>query len=466
MSDSIEVISPKPETFEARGIERVSPADRRHTRMLDNFTLWLSANTVISSVAVGSLAGPLFGMAWWDAVAAIVLFNLLGVLPVAFFSTLGPLLGLRQMTISRFSFGWQAAKVLALFNVLACIGWSAVNSVVGGQIIGEATDGAIPVWLGILILAAITTPVSLWGYRLVHRFERFAWLPVGVIFAALGAIAWKDFQMPPSRPWSLAAFLSFGSAVYGFATGWSSYAADYTVNQPESTSPRRVFALTFAGIVLPCISLETLGVALTHSPWLSGKMGGDLLAAALKPYGIPGHLALFVLALSVVANNIPNDYSLGLSMQVLGRWWQSISRHVLTVVGAVIYVLLAIPAAAHFGETLTDFLLIIGYWLGPYSTVLLLDYFLFRLPAAAGERHRAYDAESWDQPQRHPSRWPAIVAMALGLAGAAAGANQALWQGPVSRLFPGSGGCDVGFELAILVTAISYLVLRRRGFEA
>lgn len=453
--------TPQSDAFEARGIERVSPADRRHTRVLDNFTLWLSANTVISSVAVGSLAGPLFGLGWWDALTAIVLFNLLGVLPVAFFSTLGPLLGLRQMTISRFPFGWQAARVLALFNVLACIGWSAVNSVVGGQIIGVATNHAIPVWVGILILAAITTPVSLYGYRLVHRFERFAWIPVGIIFAGLAAIAWQGFEMPPSKAWSLGAFLSFGSAVYGFATGWSSYAADYSVNQPEDTPPGRVFALTYVGIVLPCVLLETLGVALTFVPALRGKMGGDLLAAALMPHGWMGSLGLFLLALSVVSNNIPNDYSLGLSMQVLGRWWQSVSRHVLTVVGAIIYVLLAIPAAAHFGETLTDFLLVIGYWLAPYSTILLLDYFLYRLPMAEGDRHKAYNVESWDQEQQHPSQWPAIVAMALGLAGAAAGANQVLWQGPVSKLFPGTG-CDVGFELAVLVTAIIYVALRGR----
>jgi len=55
-------------------------------------------------------------------------FNILGVLPPAIFSTLGPRLGLRQMTIARFSFGWVGRIIMAFFNVAACIGWSAVRT--------------------------------------------------------------------------------------------------------------------------------------------------------------------------------------------------------------------------------------------------------------------------------------------------------------------------------------------------
>ena len=46
---------------------------------------------------------------------------------------------------------------------------------------------------------------------------------------------------------------------------------------------------------------------------------GDLLAAVVKPLGGFGTIILVLLALSVIANNIPNDYSLGLSIQVFGQ---------------------------------------------------------------------------------------------------------------------------------------------------
>ncbi|MBV9385064.1 MAG: cytosine permease [Chroococcidiopsidaceae cyanobacterium CP_BM_ER_R8_30] len=107
--------------IEAHGIERVSPERRTHVRIFDNFTLWLSANLVISTVTLGSLAIGVFKLGFWDSVAAIAIFNLLGILPVSFFSTLGPKLGLRQMTISRFSFGWTGAKIMALLYLSIAI---------------------------------------------------------------------------------------------------------------------------------------------------------------------------------------------------------------------------------------------------------------------------------------------------------------------------------------------------------
>jgi purine-cytosine permease-like protein len=45
--------------------------------------------------------------------------------------------------------------------------------------------------------------------------------------------------------------------------GWSSYAADYNVNQPENTSSWLVFWLTYLGVFVPRVLLETIGMAFT-----------------------------------------------------------------------------------------------------------------------------------------------------------------------------------------------------------
>ncbi|MBA2288405.1 MAG: hypothetical protein H0W02_23260, partial [Ktedonobacteraceae bacterium] len=42
------VIIPEERGIETHGIERVSPESRTHVRIFDNFTMWLSANLVIS----------------------------------------------------------------------------------------------------------------------------------------------------------------------------------------------------------------------------------------------------------------------------------------------------------------------------------------------------------------------------------------------------------------------------------
>jgi len=476
---------------EIHGIERVSPKTRAHVRIFDNFTMWLSANLVISTVALGALAIPAFGLGFWDSVAVIIIFNVLGVLPVAFFSTLGPKLGLRQMTISRFSFGWVGGIIMALFNVAACIGWSAVNVIVGGQLVTALSNGAVPRWVGILIIAILTTFVSLYGYRYVHRYERYAWIPMAIIFAIMMVVAAPHFHAvvtPAFGAAEIAAFISFGGTIYGFATGWSSYAADYNVNQPENTSSARVFWLTFLGVFIPCVLLETLGLAFTTItvPASQSPGGGELLALVVKPLGGFGALILVLLALSVIANNIPNDYSLGLSMQVLGKAFQRVNRAVWTLIGAVVYVLIAIPAAANFNETLASFLALIAYWLGPWTIILVLEHFVFR-------RGR-YNVDDWNTRSRLPLGWAAIVSMFIGLVGVFLGFSQAitigkmivpipgvheamltcfpggscLWavNGPIGGLVNPPVGMDVGFELGFVLAGIAYLILRRIELNA
>ncbi len=480
------VAIPEETGLERRGIERVSPTTRTHVRIRDNFTMWLSANLMITTFALGGIAIPVFGLGFWDSLVAIILFNAFGVLPVAFFSTLGPKLGLRQMTISRFSFGWVGGIIMALFNVVACIGWSAVNVIVGGQLVTDLSDGAVPQWIGILIIAILTTLVSIYGYRYVHRYERYAWIPMAIIFAIMFFVAAPHFHAVP-RPAlgiaEVASFISFGGGVYAYATGWSPYAADYNVNQPESTSSGRVFWLTFLGVFIPCVLLETLGLAFATItvPAANSPGGGDLLALVARPLGGFGTALLVLLALSVIANNIPNDYSLGLSMQVLGKSFQRVNRAIWTLIGAVVYILIAIPAAAHFNETLSSFLFLIAYWLAPWGIILILEHFMFR--------RGKYNVDDWNTRSRLPVGWAAMVSMAIGLIGAFLGFAQTLILSDQVKLgsFPGihmtlascggstcewavtglvgglvnpPGGMDVGFELGAVFAGIAYLILR------
>lgn len=440
--------------IETHGIERVPPSERRDMRIFDNFTMWLSANLVLSTVALGTLAVPIFQMGFWDSALAIVLFNILGVLPVAFFATLGPKLGLRQMTISRFAFGLGGGALMALFNVAACVGWSAVNVIVGAQLITALSGGHVPAWAGILLIAALTTVVSLYGYHYVHRYERVAWMPMAAIFVLLVFVAGPHAHLlktPAFGLAELASFVSFGGAVYGFATGWSSYAADYNVNQPEETPPARIFWLTFLGVTIPCVLLEILGLAL--STGFKGEGAGGLLAAALQPLGGFGSFLLVLLALSIVANNIPNDYSLGLSMQVLGRAFQNVNRAVWTLIGAAVYIVIALLAARHPNQTLADFLLLVAYWLAPWSVILTLEHFVFR--------KGRYNADDWNTPSRLPAGWAALTSLAFGLVGVYLGAAQVMFVGPVAKAINPPFGMDIGFELGAVFAAVAYLILRR-----
>ena len=72
---------------------------------------WLAANMVVSSFAVGALATPVFKLGFLDTVLTILFINMLAAIPVAFWSTFGPVLGMRQMVLSRYYFGYHGIKL-------------------------------------------------------------------------------------------------------------------------------------------------------------------------------------------------------------------------------------------------------------------------------------------------------------------------------------------------------------------
>lgn len=446
-------------TFEVTGIERVAEDNRQHTQLWDTMWLWWSANSVVATVALGTLSA-FMGLGFWGSVLVIVIFTILGVLPVAFLSTLGPKTGLAQMPLSRFAFGYWGAKIPAIFNALACIGWSAVNALIGSQIIVTWSAGTIPQWAALLFLAVVTTAVSVFGYFIVHRYERFAWIVMFVLFAYVFIAASGKFNTANIGASALGSGLllfagvaTFGGAIFGYAVGWSSYAADYTRRQPVETSSRKVFWYAFSGVVVPCVVLEILGVLLASAvpgDIFNSAPAGKVIADSIGTGGIAG-LVVVLLAFSTIANNVPNDYSFALSTQVVGV--KNIPRWFLTIVGALAYVALALALEANFNFKLEGFLLLIAYWLGAWNAVVLLEHFVFR--------KGKYAVEDYETSSKLPVGIAGVVAMVVGIAVAFLGVQQAATFGYEGVLSKQIGDADIGFPLAIVVAGVIYLVLRR-----
>ena len=65
---------------------------------------------------------------------------------------MGPRSGCRQMVSGRFLFGWWFVKLVALVAIIGVMGWSVVNSVVGGQILSSVSDDKIHFGPGSLLL--------------------------------------------------------------------------------------------------------------------------------------------------------------------------------------------------------------------------------------------------------------------------------------------------------------------------
>jgi NCS1 nucleoside transporter family len=458
---------------------------------------WLSANMVVSSFAIGALAVPVFSLGFVDALLTILFINLLGITPVCFFSMFGPKFGLRQMVLSRFWFGYYGVKLIAIFNILACVGWSSVNVIVGSQLI-NAVNGDVPGYAGIIIIAAwyacpivsleaaladsslcSTLIITLFGYKIVHLYEFWSWIPSFIIFMiVLGQFAHSgDFTNIPMGVGTseIGGVLSFAASVYGFATGWTSYAADYTVYQPAKTSRARVFFWTWLGLIVPLCFTEMLGLAVAttyqHPPldadpetfvgniytqgYNSAKIGGLLGAVLVPAFGRFGQFCLVVLALSIIANNCPNIYSLSLSLQVLARKTQAVPRFLWTFLGTIVYCAIAIPGYGHFESVLENFMLVIGYWLAIYEGVSITDHFVFK------RGFGGYDVALYNRPGELPPGVAAVGAFLFGVLGAVMGMAQVWFIGPIGKRIgnPMFGG-DIGFPLAFTFAAVSYVILR------
>lgn len=357
---------------------------------------------VVSSFAIGALGVTVFQLGLVDGVLTTIFINLLAITPVAFFSGFGARTGLRQMILSRYYFGFNGVKIgsfasfllletyyfplfdnanplpqVAVLNIFACVGWSAINVIVGAQLL-NAINHNVPGYAGIIIIAAVTFLVTLFGYKVVHTYEFWSWIPSFIVFLiAIGEFARSGaFNKLPIGKGSAEAgrVLSYAASVFGFGTGWTSIASDYTVYQPRNVSRVKIFAWTYCGLMFPLMFTEILGLTIATAsvpastpeltnPFYDGYsqagIGGLLAAVLIPPLGRFGQFCLVVLALSVIANNCPNIYSVTFSLQVLGRWTQAVPRFIWTFIGTLVYCAIAIPGYSKFEQVLEHFMLLI-----------------------------------------------------------------------------------------------------------
>ncbi|KAK5663505.1 hypothetical protein OQA88_3935 [Cercophora sp. LCS_1] len=451
---------------EQRGIERVPSDERTDSSVAQVATMWFSANLCVSTFAVGVVSVPIFNLGFVDAALVITFITFLGILPVCFFSTLGSRFGLRQMVLSRFYFGYHGAKLGASLNILSCIGWAAVNVIIGAQII-HAVNKNVPGWASILIMGGSTLVVSLFGYKVVHAYERWSALPVLVVFFVLLGqfVSSGNFNNIPMGygQGEVGAVLSFSAAVYGFASGWTVLAADYTVYQPVTRSRKSIFLWTFGGLYVSLVFTQLLGAAvattMVHNPefrhaYDDSHIGG-LLALVLAPLGPFGSFCLIILALATIATNTPNIYSVSLTLQILARKTQRVPRFVWVLLSTVTYLAISIPGYDHFADMLETFLLIISYWVAIYEAVALVEHFVFRGGV------RGYRPEDYTDASALPPGYAAVTAFMVGVAGAILGTSRPGFIGPIGELCgkPGLGG-DVGAGLAFGFTAVTFFALR------
>ncbi|KAI0252914.1 NCS cytosine-purine permease, partial [Lactifluus subvellereus] len=443
---------------ELRGIHPVTVEDRTETHFNKIFFIWLSANTNILSFSTGTLGPVVFELGLRDSCLVILFLNLLCAIPPAYFSTWGPKLGLRQLCLSRYTFGYYGVMVPSLFSIMSGVGFCILNSILGGQAL--ATVANISWTVGILIISAISLFVSFCGLKVLSWYERCAWIPVLIVFVIATAVGGKHFVDTPTIPAATAPqILNFGATIAGFTLTWAAFSSDYTTYFHPSVSSWRIFWYSYLGLNLPIITLQCLGAAAAVSApsvpsWETGYLGGNvggLVDAMLSPVGKFGKFLMVLVSLSVTANNAPTIYSICMGFQTLVPPLVALPRYVFSVLATVVVISLSIAGQHKFYTTLSNFLGIIGYWAGAWVSAITVEHLYFRKGDFA-----LYDIRCWNVPSQLPLGAAALGTSALSFALVIPSMDQVWYTGPIARK---TG--DIGFELALAVTALLYIPLRR-----
>lgn len=247
---------------EAEGIARRRPEDRdptyaRWSNQAVMFMLWMSTTMNLSCFTTGFLGWEL-GLDLGRSVTIIIFSTLLGSAITGWCATMGPGMGLRQVSISRYSIGWYPAKVIAALNVVEQVGWSAVGCITGGVALAAVSDGRVSSALGVVIAAVIGFAISFVGLRAVFTYEKFAGLVLFVVFIVMyGEVGGRGDAATPTALTGATLSgnaLTLFAAIYGSSASWCSIVADYYVEYPVNTSKLKVFLLTTAGICTLAIS--------------------------------------------------------------------------------------------------------------------------------------------------------------------------------------------------------------------
>jgi nucleobase:cation symporter-1, NCS1 family len=446
---------------EQRGIEHV-PASARWGRPLNLFGMWAGAVWNVEFVVYGALAVVVFGLSFAQAVVMIVIGNLFYLL-TGLASVQGPEAGTTTFTISRAPFGPRGNKLPSLFNWITQVGFEieGIALIVFAAILLAAKAGfsaGDPAKVIFIIVAvAIQAVLPLLGHAAVLRVLRWLAIPFVILFAIMAGLTTSKVNLHAvhhGASWgALTIFLALVISAGGL--GWTENGNDYSRYLPQAASKRRIVLAVALGGAIPSALLEILGAAVaTGVPSATTPNG---LVASFPGWFVWPYLIFAILQLFAI--NTIDLYSSGVTLQSL---IPRLKRLQCVAVDTVVCGFVAAYAvfSSHFYTLLSDFLLFIILWLGPWCAIFLVDSFL--------RRNRYDTAALMDERSGRYFRnggfhWPAIIAQILGMVVAALWLNAySPYVGYFASRNGGPFGSDFSVFLGLAVGGVVYWALAGR----
>ncbi|KAF2670966.1 hypothetical protein BT63DRAFT_370758 [Microthyrium microscopicum] len=448
--------------IETTGADRIPEDERRPPSIINMILIWFSMNITPGLITLG-LLGPVFRLSVDDSILITVFGTAIGAVIPSFTATLSPQTGLRQIAVSRYAFGIWGAKICGLLNILINIGFGTVDCIVAGQLISAVSGGKVSIAVGIVILCVVSFMISLFGFRIIHKYEQVAWILILILLCVQFGQSAKYFSPTPGLSYSsgrakTGAALNYFALVFGQVAGWASISGDYYVHYPANISKWLVFGLTWIGLFIPTVFVLILGnqyggIILTNTT-LSGIYDengiGALILATMAPSGWAKFVCV-IYSLSFVACVTAIYYSSSLSIQIWAKHFMAVPRFVWNAILAAISLALAWGGREHLSDVIVDFLSLLGYWTVCFGTILAFEALWFR------PRNGGYDLEGWQDQDRMPLGIAGCLSLAIGFGMSFLGRE---FIGPAARAIAPAGG-DLGNYITLAAVILTYPPLRQ-----
>jgi NCS1 family nucleobase:cation symporter-1 len=384
------------------------------------------------------------GLDFRTGVAAVLLGNLIGALPVALAAAIGPPTGLTQMEASRRALGRLGVRPPALLNWIYCVGWDAVNNVPAATALLTlllAVGLHTPFWLALAVLAGAQMVASICGHHMVQALQKYLGGLLLVVFSLMGVVFALRGQatLTTHHAVSPGTFMLAVGILVSFNLSWASYSSDYTRYLPARSSPAKVVLLALAGLLCSAIPFQILGLVCAGS--VANPSPTAVIASLQQAMGPLGGVALAAIALSSITGNSFNDNTASYSLISAGLHIPRVAAAVLT---ALLGYGLAVAGAGRYATLYIDYLLVTLYWIAPWIGIVLADWYL-------GDRTVHPVPPGWT---RGATLFVVITVLTIGLF-----STSSLYTGPVAAWL---GGADIGYYVGFFAAFAGYALSRPR----
>ena len=440
--------------IETRSIDYV-PRHERHGKVWHQGPFWFTGNFVLTTMITG-FTGAALGLGLVYAILAIVIGVGLGTFAMAFHANQGPRMGLPQMIQSRAQFGLRGAIVPFIAVIFVYIGFNVFNVILATDAINTVLPGSRAPWYALIVLAVV---IAVIGHDLLHTVQRWLTYVMISVFAVLTVAALMTLQADAAvagAHFSWSAFLIQLCAAAGYQISYAVYVSDYSRYLPHHTPSRSVIFWTYLGAAGSALWLMSLGA------FLASALPSPDAIGSVREVGnqlIPGFGTFTVLIavpalIGIMAVNCYGAMLTGIS--AIDGFVKIRPRLKSRVIGiglvAVVIFLIALSIPDSYLASFNTFVLLMLYFLVPWTAVNLADFYVVR----KGQ----YAISDIFNPAGIYGQWgkAGLVAYGLGMVSMIPFMSLSFYEGPVARAL---GGADITFVVGLGVSAVVYCLMSR-----